>query len=187
MAGDTTHELATFGGGCYWCTEAVFQRIKGVESVSPGFMCGRTKNPTYRQVMTGRTGHAEVIHIRFDRKAVAYETLLQVFFRTHDATTRNRQGPDTGTQYRSVVFCHTSEQRATASEYKRLLSRQKAFRSPVITLIEDAGTFYPTDEAEHLNYFNQNEEKAYCVANIVPKLQNLNDEFGDHLKEEDAK
>ncbi|MCA9135178.1 MAG: peptide-methionine (S)-S-oxide reductase, partial [Planctomycetales bacterium] len=116
-----------------------------------------------------------------------YETLLQVFFRTHDPTTRNRQGPDTGTQYRSVVFCHTREQRATASEYKRLLGRQKAFRSPIVTQIEDAGAFYPTDETEHLNYFNQNKGKAYCVANIVPKLQKLRDEFGDHLKEEDAK
>jgi len=186
-AEETTKEVATFGGGCYWCIEAVFQRVEGVESVSPGFMGGRTKNPTYSQVMTGRTGHAEVINIEFDPRVVAYETLLQVFFRTHDPTTKNRQGPDTGTQYRSVIFCHTEQQKATASEYKRLLMRQKAFRSPIVTSIENAVIFYPTDEEDHLDYFNRNKQNPYCVTNIVPKLEKLRKEFGDHLKPEDAK
>ena len=186
LAEETKNEKATFGGGCYWCVEAVFQRIEGVESVTPGFMGGRTKNPTYRQVMTGRTGHAEVIHIEFDPNVVSYETLLQVFFRTHNPTTRNRQGPDTGTQYRSVIFVHTQPQRSTATECKRLLTRQRAFRAPIVTLIEDADTFYPTDE-DHLNYFNRNKQKPYCVANIVPKLQKLQKEFGDQLKAQEAK
>ncbi len=187
LGDETGKEVATFGGGCYWCVEAVFQRIEGVETVSPGFMGGRTKNPIYSQVMTGRTGHAEVINIEFDPAVVSYETLLQVFFRTHDPTTRNRQGPDTGTQYRSVIFCHTEEQKLTANEYKRLLIRQKTFRSPIVTSIEDADTFYPTDEADHLNYFNRNKNKPYCVANIVPKLEKLRKEFGDQLKSEKDK
>ena len=186
IAEDATNETATFGGGCYWCVEAVFQRIEGVQSVSPGFMGGRTTNPSYKQVMTGRTGHAEVINIEFDPDVVSYETLLQVFFRTHDPTTRNRQGPDIGTQYRSVIFCHTEEQNSTANEYKRLLMRQKAFRSPIVTAIENADTFYPTD-ADHLNFFNRNKQNPYCVANIIPKLEKLRKDFGDQLKSEKDK
>ncbi|KAA5538506.1 peptide-methionine (S)-S-oxide reductase MsrA [Roseiconus nitratireducens] len=184
IAEDSPNEIATFGGGCYWCVEAVFQRIEGVESVAPGFMGGRTSNPTYQQVMTGRTGHVEVVKIEFDPSVVSYETLLQVFFRTHDPTTRNRQGPDVGTRYRSVIFCHTDEQKSTANEYKRLLMRQKTFRSPIVTSIEDAETFYPTD-ADHSNFFNRNKQSPYCVANIVPKLEKLQKEFGDQLKSEE--
>ena len=186
FAEEAGYETATFGGGCYWCVEAVFQRIEGVESVSPGFMGGRTSNPTYKQVLTGRTGHAEVVRVEFDPKVVSYETLLQVFFRTHDPTTRNRQGRDVGTQYRSVIFCHTEEQKSIASEYKRLLMRQKAFGAPILTSIEDAETFFPTD-ADHLNFFNRNKQNPYCVANIVPKLEKLRKEFGDQLKPEKDK
>jgi len=186
FAEEPTNEVATFGGGCYWCVEAVFQRIEGVQSVSPGFMGGRTKNPTYLKVTTGRTGHVEVVNVEFDPNVVAFDTLLQVFFRTHDPTTRNRQGPDTGTQYRSAIFFHTEQQRATATEYKRLLMRQKAFQAPIVTSIEQADTFYPSDE-DHLDYFNRNKEKPYCVANIVPKLEKLRKDFGDHLKSEEAK
>ncbi len=177
-------ETATFGGGCYWCVEAVFQRINGVASVSPGFMGGRTKNPNYAQVLTGRTGHVEVIQIEFDSSVVSYDTLLQVFFRTHDPTTLNRQGPDTGTQYRSVIFCHTKEQEATAKEYKKLLMRQKAFRARIVTAIEQADTFYRTDQ-DHSNYFNRNKQNPFCVANIVPKLEKLRKEFGDHLNSDE--
>ncbi|MCC9602300.1 peptide-methionine (S)-S-oxide reductase MsrA [Stieleria sp. JC731] len=184
FAEESAKQTATFGGGCYWCVEAVFQRINGVENVVPGFMGGRTKDPTYAQVLRGRTGHAEVIKIEFDPEVVSYEQLLQVFFSTHDPTTRNRQGVDVGTQYRSVIFCHTKEQKATAKEYKRLLIRQKTFRSPIVTLIEDAETFYPTDVEEHFNYFNLNKNKPYCVANIVPKLGKLQKEFADQLKPE---
>lgn len=186
LATETAKETATFGGGCYWCVEAVFQRLEGVESVSPGFMGGKTKNPTYQQVLTGRTGHAEVINIVFDPTVVSYETLLQVFFRTHDATTKNRQGPDIGTQYRSVIFFHSDQQKETAKEYKQLLKRQKVFNAPIVTSIEQADIFYPTDQ-DHVDYFNRNKEKPYCVVKIVPKLEKLQKEFHAQLKAGDAK
>ncbi|MCS7469520.1 peptide-methionine (S)-S-oxide reductase MsrA [Stieleria sp. ICT_E10.1] len=174
-------ETATFGGGCYWCVEAVFQRISGVSNVRPGFMGGRIENPTYRQVLTGRTGHVEVIQLEFDPDVVTYETLLQVFWRTHDPTTKNRQGPDVGPQYRSVVFTHTDQQRDVAQQYKRLLNRQKAFQSPIVTSIERASTFYPAD-SDHEDYFNRNPDKPYCQAYIVPKLKKLQELFADQLK-----
>ncbi|MEO1526248.1 MAG: peptide-methionine (S)-S-oxide reductase MsrA [Planctomycetota bacterium] len=177
-------ETATFGGGCYWCVEAVFQRLEGVENVRPGFMGGRIENPTYQQVLTGRTGHVEVVQFEYDPDVVDYETLLQVFWRTHDPTTRNRQGPDKGPQYRSVVFYHTPEQRSVATEYKRLLNRKRAFRSPVVTAIEQAKDFYPTKK-DHLNYFNLNPGDSYCQIYIVPKLKKLKSSFGDKLRKDD--
>ncbi|MEM8670735.1 MAG: peptide-methionine (S)-S-oxide reductase MsrA [Planctomycetota bacterium] len=179
---ESDKETATFGGGCYWCVEAVFQRLDGVSNIRPGFMGGRTRNPTYQQVLTGRTGHAEVIHFEYDPKVVSFETLLQVFWATHDPTTKNRQGPDVGTQYRSVVFYHNEEQRKTATDYKRLLNRQKAFRSPIVTTLERARTFYPTD-ADHKDYFNRNPSKPYCRNYIVPKLEKLEKKFKEQLKE----
>ena len=175
------NEIATFGGGCYWCVEAVFQSIEGVGNVRPGFMGGRTKNPSYRQVLNGRTGHAEVVQIEFDPNIVSYDTLLQVFWRTHDPTTKNQQGRDVGTQYRSVVFFHSESQRELAAQYKRLLNKQKAFPKSIVTTIERASVFYPTD-ADHENYFRRNKDKPYCVANIVPKLKKLQALFGDKLK-----
>ncbi|PAY17645.1 peptide-methionine (S)-S-oxide reductase [Rhodopirellula sp. SM50] len=174
-------ETATFGGGCYWCVEAVFQRIDGVSNVRPGFMGGRIENPTYRQVLTGRTGHVEVIQLEFNPDVVNYETLLQVFWRTHDPTTKNRQGPDIGPQYRSVVFAHTDQQEDVAEQYKRLLNRQKAFRSPIVTSIERASTFYPAG-SDHKDYFNRNPDKQYCQAYIVPKLKKLQELFPGQLK-----
>ncbi|QDV61048.1 Peptide methionine sulfoxide reductase MsrA [Crateriforma conspicua] len=182
-AEQNAYEFATFGGGCYWCVEAVFQRLEGVQKVEPGFMGGRIKNPTYKQVLTGRSGHAEVVRIKYDPAVVSYQTLLQVFFRTHDPTTLNRQGPDIGTQYRSVIFCHSDEQRETATEYKRLLMGKKVFRSRIVTFIEPADTFYPTD-ADHVDYFNRNQNKPYCVANVVPKLEKLRKDFAGQLKPE---
>lgn len=179
---DPQLEKATFGGGCYWCVEAIFQRIEGVENVRPGFMGGRMKDPTYEQVLTGRSGHVEVVQMEFDPSVVDYETLLQIFWRTHDPTTRNRQGPDVGPQYRSVVFFHSKQQRETADEYKRLLSRQKTFRSPIVTTIESASDFYPT-KRDHLNYFNLNSEQQYCQVYIVPKLKKLQTMFGDKLRD----
>lgn len=183
LAQESKLQTATFGGGCYWCVEAVFQRVEGVSNIRPGFMGGRTRNPTYQQVLTGRTGHAEVIQMEFDPDVVSYETLLQVFWATHDPTTKNRQGPDVGTQYRSVVFYHNDEQRKTMTQYKRLLSRQKTFRAPIVTTLERAAKFYPTD-ADHLNYFNRNPSKAYCKTYIVPKLEKLEKQFSDQLKPE---
>ncbi|WP_182869768.1 peptide-methionine (S)-S-oxide reductase MsrA [Stieleria mannarensis] len=183
LADQPERETATFGGGCYWCVEAVFQRIEGVSNVRPGFMGGRMKNPTYQQVLTGRTGHVEVIQLEFDPDVVSYNTLLQVFWRTHDPTTKNRQGPDFGPQYRSVVFAHTEQQQEVASEYKRLLNRQQAFKSPIVTTIERATTFYPTD-ADHQDYFNRNRDKQYCEAYIVPKLKKLQTLFPEHVKDD---
>ncbi len=184
-AEEPKRETATFGGGCYWCVEAVFQRIEGVSNVRPGFMGGRIENPTYHQVLTGRTGHVEVIQLEYNPDVVTFETLLQVFWRTHDPTTKNRQGPDVGPQYRSVVFTHTDQQRDVAQQYKRLLNRQKAFQSPIVTSIERASTFYPAG-ADHLDYFNRNPDKPYCQAHIVPKLKKLEELFPDHLKADPA-
>ncbi|WP_372898306.1 peptide-methionine (S)-S-oxide reductase MsrA [Stieleria sp.] len=184
-AEEPKRETATFGGGCYWCVEAVFQRIEGVSNVRPGFMGGRIENPTYQQVLTGRTGHVEVIQLEYNPDVVTFETLLQVFWRTHDPTTKNRQGPDVGPQYRSVVFTHTDQQRDVAQQYKRLLNRQKAFQSPIVTSIERASTFYPAD-ADHQDYFNRNPDKQYCQAYIVPKLKKLEELFPDQLKADPA-
>lgn len=181
FADEPKYDTATFGGGCYWCTEAVFEDLDGVKSVKPGFMGGRARNPTYQQVLTGRTGHAEVVHIKFDPKVVSYDSLLQIFWEFHDPTTLNRQGPDFGTQYRSVVFYHSDEQRKTAIDYKRQLTRDKVFRKPIVTKIDRAGTFYPTD-ADHDNYFERNPDKAYCVHNIVPKMKKLKEKYADKLK-----
>ncbi|MEM9644382.1 MAG: peptide-methionine (S)-S-oxide reductase MsrA [Planctomycetota bacterium] len=178
---ETHLERATFGGGCFWCTEAVFESVDGVRSVASGFMGGRKKNPTYEQVKTGRTGHAEVVHIEFDSSKVAFSKLLEIFWKTHDPTTKNRQGPDIGPMYRSVVFAHSVEQAKVAREYKKKLNRQKVFGKPVLTKIEMAETFYPADDA-HQNYFAQNRDAPYCVNVIGPKLRKLQAVFADQLK-----
>lgn len=174
---------ATFGGGCYWCVEAVFQRIKGVKEVSPGFMGGHLDNPTYEQVLTGRTGHVEVVQIRFDPSLVTFKELLEVFWQTHDPTTKNRQGVDIGPQYRSVVFYHSAEQKALATEYKRRLNRQRVFPAPVVTAIEPATEFYLAKE-DHSDYYNRNPDKQYCQLVIGPKLKKLKEVFSDRLKTE---
>ena len=179
-------EQATFGAGCYWCVEAVFQRLNGVSNVEPGFMGGRGKNPTYDQVVKGRTGHAEVVHLKYDPSVISYAKLLEVFWRFHDPTTLNRQGPDVGTQYRSVIFYHTKEQRETAAKLKKQLNRQNVFGAPVVTAIDEASEFYPTKQ-DHFDFFNNNPENRYCKAYIVPKLKKLKAIFADHLKDEAAK
>ena len=178
-------DTATFGGGCYWCVEAVFQRIKGVETVAPGFMGGHIANPSYDQVLTGRTGHVEVVQIRYDPSVIRFGELLEVFWRTHDPTTKNRQGPDIGPQYRSVVFYHSDEQKSEAEEYKRRLNRGQVFRSPVVTAIEKASKFYMAKE-DHRDYYNRNPDKQYCQLVIGPKLKKLKEVFGDRLKASDS-
>ena len=183
LADKPDKQTATFGGGCYWCVEALFQRVDGVSNVRPGFMGGRIANPTYQQVLSKRTGHVEVVQFEYDPTVVQFDKLLQIFWKTHDPTTRNRQGPDIGPQYRSVVFYHDNDQRKTAIEYKRLLNRQKAFKSPIITSIEAASKFYPT-KSDHLNYFDRNSSNPYCQNFIVPKLNKLQKLFGDDLKKE---
>lgn len=174
-------EVATFGGGCFWCTEAVFLELKGVASVKPGYMGGNTKNPTYKDICTGTTNHAEVIQITFDPSVVSFDTLIQVFWKTHDPTTLNRQGADVGTQYRSVVFYHNETQNQKASDYKKKLNDAKAYPNPVVTEISPASTFYIAEDY-HQNFFAKNPNQGYCRRLIPPKLEKLKQVFGDKLK-----
>lgn len=182
----TDLQKATFGSGCFWCSEAVFQQIKGVRSVVSGYSGGVTKNPTYDEVCTGLTGHAEVIQITFDPKEVAYPELLEVFWQTHDPTTLNQQGPDVGTQYRSVIFYHNEEQKEQAEHYKEELDKEHAFRKPIVTEITEFSEFYPA-EAYHQNYYNLHKGQGYCAAVIRPKVSKVKNVFKDKLKEPAAK
>ena len=175
-------EKATFGGGCFWCTEAVFQQLEGVESVKSGYMGGNVKNPTYDDVCSGLTGHAEVIQIEYDPAKVTFDELLLVFWKTHDPTTLNRQGPDIGTQYRSAVFYHNEEQKQLAEFYKEKLLEEKAFRR-ITTKFEPASELYVAEDY-HQNFFNNNPKNRYCQAMINPKLDKLKKVFADKLKKE---
>ena len=174
-------ETATFGSGCFWCTEAVFQRVKGVEKVASGYMGGKTKNPTYKDVCTGLTGHAEVIQVQYDPSVVSFAELLEVFWKTHDPTTLNRQGADEGTQYRSVVFFHSKAQQEEAELYKKKLDEAKIYPDPIVTEISPASEFYVA-EGYHQNYFNDNPNQGYCRLVITPKLEKFEKVFKDKLK-----
>lgn len=174
-------DKATFAGGCFWCTEAVFQRVKGVEKVISGFTGGNIKNPAYREVVTGRTGHAEAIEIHFDPEIVAYEDLLKIFFTTHDPTTLNRQQNDVGTQYRSGVFYHSEEQKRAAEKVVREFAEKGIFDDPIVTEITKAGPFYEAEQ-EHKDYYNQHRNQPYCQVIIDPKVQKLKQTFTDKLK-----
>lgn len=174
-------ETATFGAGCFWCVEAVFQQLEGVEKVKPGYMGGQVDNPTYKQVCTGNTGHAEVIQIEFDPTVISFEELLQVFWTTHDPTTLNRQGADVGSQYRSAVFFHNDAQRDKAKFYKEKLNSEKAFDNPIVTEVSKASKFYLAEDY-HQNYYNNNPNNGYCQAVIPPKLAKLKKVFGSKLK-----
>lgn len=174
-------ELATFGSGCFWCTEAVFQQLKGVRSVASGYSGGKVKNPTYHQVCSGTTGHAEVIQVTYDPAVVKYAELLEIFWKTHDPTTLNRQGYDTGTQYRSVIFFHNSEQKKEAERYKAKLDAAGIFSDPIVTEISPMSTFYPAEDY-HQNYYNDNPNAGYCRRMIGPKLEKLREVFRDKLK-----
>jgi len=165
----TTMMIATFGGGCFWCTETIFQRVEGVEQVLPGYMGGTTEYPTYEEVCTGTTGHAEVIHIQYDPAKVSYETLLAIFFKTHDPTTLNRQGNDIGTQYRSAIFYHDASQKQKAEEMMAGMKREGVFEDPIVTEITAASVFYEAEDY-HKDYFNRNPDNPYCAAVIAPKL-----------------
>jgi peptide-methionine (S)-S-oxide reductase len=168
-----TTELATFGGGCFWCLEAVFERLPGVKSVTSGFAAGRTANPTYEQVCTGATGHAEVTQIEFDPARISYEKLLEVFWQAHDPTTLNRQGADEGTQYRSVILYHGDAQKAAAEKSKT--EAQKNFKRPIVTEIAPFTKFYPA-EGYHQQYYDNNSSAGYCRVVIAPKLEKLEKE-----------
>jgi peptide-methionine (S)-S-oxide reductase len=165
------HEIATFGAGCYWCVEAVYQRLDGVKEVISGFMGGETPNPTYEAVCTGTTGHAEVVQVVFDPKKITFDELVTWFWKLHDPTTLNRQGADVGTQYRSAIFYHSDEQKKTAE--KNMVAAQKDFADPIVTEITKASTFYPA-KVSHQDYYKINGQKnPYCRAVITPKLKKL--------------
>ncbi len=174
-------DTITLGAGCFWCVEAVFVELKGVHSVTSGYMGGHVKNPSYREVCTGNTGHAEVARIIFDPAALELDELLEVFWQTHDPTTLNRQGADVGTQYRSAIFYHNETQRQIAEKYKAELDASGAFRAPITTEITAADTFYPAEDY-HQNYYALNGEQGYCQMVIRPKLDKFRNVFADRLK-----
>jgi peptide-methionine (S)-S-oxide reductase len=176
-------EQATFGGGCFWCTEAIFRELKGVHSVVSGYSGGHVSNPSYEEVCEGTTGHAEVIQITFDPKVISFVALLEVFWRTHDPTTRNRQGNDVGPQYRSVVFYHNDEQKRVAQELMAELDASGVFEKPIVTEIAPFAAFYRA-EGYHQNYYERNPKQPYCFMLIRPKLAKFRKIFQDKLKGE---
>ncbi len=175
------NQTATFGAGCFWCIEAVFQDLEGVKSVTSGYMGGTVKNPTYEQVCSGRTGHAEVAQIVYDPSKISFDELLEVFWQTHDPTTLNRQGNDRGTQYRSAVFYHNAHQQERAVYFKQKLTEEEAFSNPIVTEIVELSTFYPAEDY-HQNYFSMNPNQGYCKAIIKPKVEKFHKAFADKLK-----
>ena len=174
-------EKAYFGGGCFWCTEAVFKDIRGVIETMPGYAGGATAKPSYEQVLTGKTGHAEITEIEYDPSLVGYPDLLAVFFATHDSSTKNRQGADVGTQYRSIILYSTERQKINASAFIEDLKRQRIYKNPIVTEIKKLDEFYPAEEYHH-NYYKKNTTAAYCHAVINPKLVKLRQEFADLIK-----
>ena len=174
-------QLATFGSGCFWCTEAIFQRVDGISKVVSGYTGGKVKNPTYKEVCSGLTGHAEVIQLTYDPKKISFEELLEIFWQTHDPTTLNKQGADVGTQYRSAVFFHTEEQRKLALEFKKKLDESGAFDNPIVTEISPIGEFYAAEDY-HQNYYNLNGNAPYCSYVIQPKLDKFKKVFANKLK-----
>ncbi|MFC4818431.1 MULTISPECIES: peptide-methionine (S)-S-oxide reductase MsrA [unclassified Flavobacterium] len=174
-------ETAIFAGGCFWCTEAVFLELNGVESIKPGYIGGKSSNPTYEEVCSGYSGHAEAVKIVFDPTKISYGELLEVFFATHDPTTINRQGADVGSQYRSEVFTTNAQQKELATAYIKLLNDENTFGKKVVTKVSDASTFYVAEDY-HQNYYNQNKEKSYCTYVITPKVEKVRKEFKDKLK-----
>lgn len=176
-----TMAIATFGNGCFWCTEAVFEQLRGVTRVTSGYTGGSVDKPTYKQVCNGDTGHAEALRIEYDPSQVSYETLLEVFWKTHDPTTLNRQGADVGTQYRSAIFFHDAEQERLAREYKAKLDAAGAFDAPIVTEITPASTFWPAEDY-HQGYYQANPGQGYCRVVIAPKVDKFRKVFADKLK-----
>ena len=174
-------EQATFGAGCFWCVEAVFQNLKGVEKVVSGYAGGRNRNPTYKEVCSGLTGHAEVIDITFDPAVISFTELLEIFWKTHDPTTLNRQGADAGTQYRSIIYYHSAEQKRLAEGYKQKLNDGQAFPNPVVTEITAAPEFFAA-ENYHQNYFNLHGHEPYCQFVARPKVEKVKALFGEKLR-----
>lgn len=174
-------KTAVFAGGCFWCTEAVFQRLRGVKSVESGYAGGSIPNPTYEQVSQGNTGHAEAIKFEYDPALITYYDLLEVFFATHDPTQLNRQGADVGTQYRSAIFYADEEQRVEAEEFIKQVEADKVFSEPVVTTLEKLVEFYPAEDY-HKNYFNKNQNQPYCQVVINPKLKKFKEKFSNLIE-----
>jgi len=174
-------EIATLANGCFWCTEAIFQQLKGVEKVTSGYTGGNLKNPTYKEICTGNTGHAEGIQIEFDSNIISYQEILDVFFSTHDPTTLNRQGYDTGTQYRSAIFYHSETQKEIAEAFITALTNAHVFDNPIVTEITPLSVFYKA-ENYHQNYYNNNKSQGYCQAVINPKLAKFIEKYQSKLK-----
>lgn len=176
-------DRATFGGGCFWCVEAAFEECAGVESVTSGYAGGHTEDPTYEEVCTGRTGHAEVVQVEFDPDRVAYEDLLEVFFTIHDPTTKDREGPDVGSQYRSAIYAHDDDQLETAREFAERLEAEGVYDG-IVTEIEPLETFYEAEE-RHQNYFEKNPQDAYCRMHAAPKVETVRAQFATEPPAED--
>jgi peptide-methionine (S)-S-oxide reductase len=181
MAEELVNSVATLAAGCFWCVEAVFQKLKGVEKVESGYMGGTLKNPTYKDVCTGQTGHAEVCQISFNPTIISFEELLEVFWKTHDPTTLNRQGGDIGTQYRSAVFYHDAAQKQIAENIKNDLGQSGAFNAPIVTSFEEVSVFYKA-ENYHQDYFNLNGHNPYCQMVVKPKVEKFMKVFSDRIK-----
>ena len=174
-------DTATFGTGCFWCTEAIFQQVDGVIKVTSGYSGGETENPNYKEVCTGTTGHAECLNIIYDSSKVTFDELLEIFWQVHDPTTLNRQGSDAGTQYRSAIFYHNAEQKAKAEKYKAELDKSGAWDNPIVTTLEPFTKFYPAEDY-HQNYYNDNKEQGYCQFVIRPKVEKFQKVFKSKLK-----
>lgn len=174
-------EVATLGGGCFWCTEAVFLEMTGVSKVVPGYSGGHIKNPTYQQVMTGRTGHAEVIQVTFDSNVISYREILEIFFTMHDPTSLNRQGADVGTQYRSVIFYHSEEQREVAGAFIGEMNETNIFNLPIVTRLEPFEEFYEAEDY-HKNYYQRNKDQGYSRFVIAPKLEKVEKKYKEKIK-----
>ena len=174
-------EKTTLGGGCFWCTEAVYLELKGVVDVKPGYSGGHVKNPSYREVCNETTGHAEVVQITFDPEVVSFSEILEVFFVTHDPTTLNRQGNDVGTQYRSVIFYHSEAQKQTAKQVIELLEKEKVYAKPIVTEVTAFDAFYPAEDY-HINYFARNKNQPYCQYVVAPKVEKFRKVFKDKMK-----
>jgi peptide-methionine (S)-S-oxide reductase len=181
MLTTSTTDTATFGAGCFWCVEAVFQQLKGVISVQSGYAGGTVENPSYKQVCAGTTGHAEVCNIIYDPTVISYDELLQAFWQTHDPTTLNKQGNDVGTQYRSVIYYHSEQQRTLAEKYKKELSEQNIWGSPIVTEISPFTKFFVAEDY-HQNYYNENGSQPYCSVVIKPKVEKFQKVFKEKLK-----
>ncbi len=175
-------ETATLGGGCFWCTEAIYKELKGVVDVKPGYSGGYVKNPTYEEVCTGNTGHAEVAQITFDPEITSFADILEVFFKTHDPTTLNRQGNDVGTQYRSVIFYHSEKQKETAEKVIKLFEEERVYDRSIVTEVTPFTAFYPAEDY-HIDYFEKNPNQPYCQYVIVPKIEKFRKIFKKSLKE----